>query len=442
MASLETLALTLVIPLLGFGVGAADPFYLSTQFPWLILAPLLASLRYGFLFGITSASSLIMVFALGLYCNWSATPFFPVETVVGMLLLTLMTGEFHNIWQQKIQGLQQKNHYLNQRMNEFSRTYHLLKGSHSQLEQQLANYSKSMRTSLLDLDRLTQALAKHDGDPIKGISEQILKLFSDYGSIQTASLYNVSDGHKLSIHPISCLGNPPAFWPSNPLIREALRTGSVTSIQHIDGEISQEIIVAIPLIDVYQKIWGVVIVNEMPLFALQENTLDLLSLLGGYIGDLIYRRMETNLFSRGEWANLEHELRRVIRDAQSFKVDTGVVVSIVNNANTYDKMMVKFHSELRGIDKIMNFRNDYGQQIIINLLPMTDENGLKDFLSRLDLVQSVDTLNPVDTNMLVHAWILNDKQSLEKTLAKITQLCRHQEIIPKIGEYTRAEISA
>ena len=38
-------------------------------------------------------------------------------------------------------------------------------------------------------------------------------------------------------------------------------------------------LVAIPLIDVYQRIWGVIVVNDAA-FAFQENTMDFLAVLG------------------------------------------------------------------------------------------------------------------------------------------------------------------
>lgn len=454
-ASLESLVLTVALPVIGFGVSADDPFYLNCRFQWLILAPLLISLRYGFLFGMGSTSLLITSFTFGRYFNWVDIPFFPVEMVVGMLLITLVAAEFHNLWQHKIQHLQHRYNYLDLRMNEFSRTYHILKGSHSLLEQQLTGHTKSIRTSLLDIESQIQALSKLDGEPLEGVGEHILKLLSDYGSIQTASLYAVSEGQKLGLHPIACLGDSPSCWPSNPLVREAFKTGCVTSIQNIDEELGSDILVVIPLMDVHQKIWGMVIVNEMPMFALQENTLDMLSLLGGHIGDLIQRRTEANLLSKDVWAEFECELHRILRDARSFNADAAVVVRVISTSQAYDGLMSRVHSELRGLDKVMNFHDDFGHQIIINLLPITNENGLKGFLSRLGLVQSIDskTLSGlkaegvhgyklIDNNQIIYGWTLKDKTSIEKVLSIVAKLCYHKDPVCGNGGYSRAEISA
>jgi polysaccharide biosynthesis protein PelD len=452
-ARLETLALTMIIPAIGFGMNAGDPFFLDNRFPWLVLAPFLTSQRYGFLFGMSSASFLICLLSFSRFFHWVDMPEYPTEQVVGMILITLITAEFHGLWQRKLQSIQNKYQYLNLRMNEFSRSYHILKGSHSQLEQQTANYTKSMRTSLFDLEKQMQTLAKHEGDPLKSIGDYILNLFSQYGSIQTATLYSVSENQKLSLHPIACLGSSQPIWPSNPLVREALKSGHVTSIQNFDEDLGQEILVVIPLIDVYQNIWGVVIVNEMPMFALQENTLDLLSLLGGHIGDLIQRRTEALLLSKDVWMEFEHELRCVLRDARKLKISAAMIVSITSCTKTYDDLMSKYRSELRGLDKVLSFDDSFGRKVIINLLPLTDENGLWDFLLRLGLMRYIDcnalagyagdsAYPSTNEDIAIYSWILTEVDTPDKVLSKIEQICHRNEPTTSKGDYSRAEASA
>lgn len=436
-AWLETLVLTGILPAVGYKINAIDPFYLDNRFPWLILAPLLVTLRYGFIFGMSSAVSLISLLALGRYLDWPIAPVFPVEMAVGMVLITMIAAEFQDISRQKLQQLQHKYHYLKLRTDEFSRAYHVLKGSHSLLEQQTDNHKKSMRNVLLDLQGQVLSLAKHDGELLGGIGDPILNLFSEYGSIQVASLYAVSEERKISSHPVACLGKPPALWPANLLIKEALKTGHVTSIRTFDEEAENEVLVVIPLIDVFQRIWGVVIVNEMSMFALQKNTLDLLSLLGGHVGDLIKRRAVGNLLDKNVWLEFECDLRRTLEEVRSFETVAAMVVSIVSSEALYDALMSLFRAECRGLDKVLTFRDDLGRQVIIQLLPLTDENGLKDFLSRLNLKDILDrktsltsfeegkAFQILDANVAIYSWILSDKHSPEKVLSKIEQLCQH-----------------
>lgn len=453
-AWLETVVLTVILVAIGYGINAADPFYLHHQFPWLILAPLLIALRYGFLFGMSSTVLLIFLFTSGKYFNWVPISDFPVEMVVGLLLVTMIAAEFHDIGQQKLQPLQYKYQQLQLRMNDFSRIYHILKASHSQLEQQTANYTKSLRTSLLDIENQVLILAKDDGTPLSGMAEHILDILSAYGSIQTASIYAVSEDKKLILSPLACLGNPPSLWPTNPLVTAALNTGNVTSIQTYNERIDQEILVVIPLVDIFQKIWGVVIINEMSMFAMQENTLDLFALLGGHIGDLIRRRTEASRLSKDLWLNFEYELRRVLKEVLGFKIDAAIVISITNGVETQDLFSSKFHAQLRGLDKILTFKDDLGRQIIINLLPLTNEHGLKSFLSRMGLMNAIDMGTITDfkedriyptleTEVTVYSWILNGTHTPEKVLSKIAQLCQRNESTGnKNGGYYYENISA
>ncbi len=452
-AWLETLALTAIVLAIGYSVNAEDPFYLHHQFPWLIIAPLLIGLRYGFLFGMTSTSLFIALFTSGRYFNWVVVPDFPVEMVVGMLLVTMVATEFHDIWQQKLQPLQHKHNYLTLRMNEFSRAYHILKASHSQMEQQTANYIKSLRTSLLDIEKQMLTLAKDDGAPLSGMGEHILDILSEHGSIQTASIYAVSEDKKIILNPIACLGNPPSLWPTNPLVMASLNTGNVTSIQTYDECIDYEVLVVIPLIDVFQKIWGVVIINEMSMFAMQENTLDLLALLGGHIGDLIHRRAKANWLGKDVWLDFEYELRHILKEMLSLKIDAAVVISIIDRVETQDLFISKFRSELRGLDKVLIINDDFGRYIIINLLPLTDENGLKSFLYRLGLMNPIDieTLTGVEeasvhptleSEVTIYSWTLNTAHSPEKVLAKISQLCQRNQLANSNGDYRYENISA
>jgi hypothetical protein len=454
-AGLETLAVTAILLAIGYGIDAADPFYLHHQFPWLIVAPLLIALRYGFLFGMSSTFLLVGLLMVGKYSNWQSVPVFPVEMVVGMLLVTMIAAEFHDLWQQKIQPLQHKYQHLLLRMNEFSRAYHILKASHSQLEQQTANYIKSLRTSLLDIEKQMLILAKDDGAPLSGISNHILDILSEYASIQTASVYAVSKNKKVILSPLARLGNPPALWATNPLLTAALKTRNVTSIQTHEEGADHEILVVVPLVDVFQNIWGVIIINEMSMFAMQDNTLDLLALLGGHIGDLVQRRTQVNLLSKNVWLDFEYELRRILKEMLSLKIDAAVVVSILNCVETQDLFIEKFRSELRGLDKVLNFKDYSGRHIIIHLLPLTDKNGLKSFLYRLGLMDSIDIETLTDSEksetsncqtlgneVTIYTWTLNNAHSPEKVLSKIASLCQTNQLDNSNGDYCYENISA
>jgi hypothetical protein len=153
------------------------------------------------------------------------------------------------------------------------------------------------------------------------------------------------------------------------------------------------------------------------------------------------------------WSDFEYELRRILKEALSFKTEAAMVISIVNCTETQDLLVSKFRSELRGLDKVLSFQDDVGRHIIINLLPLTNESGLKDCLSRFDLMDSIDinTLTgaekdsvycTLENDVTIYSWVLNDTHSPEKVLAKISQLCQRNEPANENGDYFRDAISA
>jgi hypothetical protein len=211
----------------------------------------------------------------------------------------------------------------------------------------------------------------------------------------------------------------------------------------------------VPLVDVFQNIWGVIIINEMSMFAMQDNTLDLLALLGGHIGDLVQRRTQVNLLSKNVWLDFEYELRRILKEMLSLKIDAAVVVSILNCVETQDLFIEKFRSELRGLDKVLNFKDYSGRHIIIHLLPLTDKNGLKSFLYRLGLMDSIDIETLTDSEksetsncqtlgneVTIYTWTLNNAHSPEKVLSKIASLCQTNQLDNSNGDYCYENISA
>ncbi len=436
---IETITISILFPIIGHVIDSSDPFFINYEFPWLIFAPLLISLRYGFVYGIMSASLLIGMVAIEFYLGWPQVPFFPKEMVIGLLLVTMISAEFHDIWFRKIRLLESKYNHIKLRMEEFAHVYHLLKSSHNQLEQHVANQGESLRSSLLDLEQKILFLEKNEGVPLEGVGEHILKLFADYGNVQMAAIYVVNDQQKvknIDIKPVACLGHPSPLWSLDPLVKEALRTGCVASIKMENDHaiVDGGVLVVIPLMDVYQKIWGIVAVNEMPLFALQENTLDLFAILGGRIGDLIKRRDETSCLINGNSDDFKRRLYRVFEDIRQLKVSAVVIASTINNKELQIKFLARLRADFRGLDKFWIIKDDQDNQVILKLLPFTDESGAIEFLNRFGLSKlstervyhGLDSkaFSCCDEDISVYTWILDNKVSPEEVLLEINQIVK------------------
>ena len=439
----ETMVISLLLPAMGYVIDPADPFYIDYRFPWLILAPVFCSLRYGFVSGITSSLVLIGMISSAYYLGLSQVRFFPNEMIVGLLLLTVISSEFNELWGRRIKLLDHKYNQLKVRMDKFARTYHFIKGSHYQLEQHLASQVKSLRLSLLDLKKKILSLENIAGEPLAGIGENILKILGSYLNVQIAGIYAVNERREIGSSPVACLGQPRTLSASDPVIGEALRTGHVASVEVEKNRptAAAEALVAIPLVDVYQKIWGIVVVNEMPLFALQESNMDFLAVLGGKMGDLIKRRAESHCNDDGIKA-FESKLRRTLEEVRDLKTSAVAIATVITSEELQSKFLAKLQTEFRGVDEILIVHDTSHRQVFLMLLPYTDERGAKEFLNRIELsklpAEGADcppeaAMGVGDSNIRVGMWVLDNKTSLQKTLSGIDQFCG--------GEITAAKIT-
>jgi hypothetical protein len=138
VAELETLAILVIVPAIGFGLRPDDPLFVRSGFPWLIFASLLPALRYGFATGFFSA--LVLNGYLGAAAHWRilGVERFPLEIGMAVLLSAMLAGEFIDSWTKRNQQQRIVNSYQHMRLEEFTRSYHLLKVSHDRMEHRLA----------------------------------------------------------------------------------------------------------------------------------------------------------------------------------------------------------------------------------------------------------------------------------------------------------------
>ncbi|WP_045226120.1 hypothetical protein [Methyloterricola oryzae] len=413
----ENLLLTSAIPTVGILITPSDPFFIDAPFPWVLLPLLLLALRYGTNHGTVSLLLLATAYEIGLYIGyWEPTKHSLSSLAIGMLLIIFICGEFHEIYERRMHALQIKYSRQNARMNEFVPLYQLLKSSHAQLERKLGGRFMSLRKSLQELQSriLTFSLAK--GPPLEGIAMPILDFFCFHTSTRSAALYSINIKGQLMHPAMACFGNPRPVWPTNHLLREVLRTRQVVSIQPdhydtVDGTLS-----IVPLIDVDDKIWAVIVINEMSLFDFNHQTLTLLAVLGGRIGDLIRRR--NSIFSLSECSiqTLDTAIRRADYELREFKLPSAIIAITVPPHNQ-DDACGKLLGGGRGSDEVWCIKRYDGCQILIRLLHFTDEQALASFLSRNGIL---DSLSASSTLVSSVTWCLTPEQCPESLLAEIT----------------------
>ncbi|RYF02201.1 MAG: hypothetical protein EOO32_00945 [Comamonadaceae bacterium] len=272
---------TLLLPLIAIGMGLlwnpADPLWSDARFPWSWLAPVIVALRYGPLAGLGGACVLL---AGWLAINLGRYDAFPQIFFLGGLILVMLVGEFSSLWQARTRRAENVQLYLDQRLEHLVRQYYLLRLSHDRLEQELIGRPMSMRDALSTL----QSIGTPDQNPEEG-AQILLRLLAQYCQLESAALYPVQ-GESIDPTAVARIGNATPLTANDPLVQQAIETRKLCHIsQALAHEQKSAYLAVAPLLDLGGELYGVLVIDEMPFFSLQDENLQTINLLLGYYTD-------------------------------------------------------------------------------------------------------------------------------------------------------------
>lgn len=284
-ASTAITAEMLLLPLFAVGLGIwinpLDPLWVRAGFPWAWFAPVILALRYGPFPGLGAAGVLLLAWVGFDLSGWIQGDF-PKINFLGGLILVMIAGEFSSLWVARTRRAEGVQLYLDQRLDYLTRQYYLLRLSHDRLEQDLIARPMAMRDALAALHELPSA---EYAAPLPGAS-QLLRMLGQYCQIDTASLHAMRDG-AIDPVPVATLGKVSAYDAADLLLEHAREKGTLAHIaEHLAGkESSSRYLVCAPLNDFDGQCIGMLLVERIPFFALNEETLQTLNLFLGYYAD-------------------------------------------------------------------------------------------------------------------------------------------------------------
>jgi hypothetical protein len=280
-ARVETTALTALSVAIAAAASGAELFSARHGFPWLCVAPLLAGLRYGARQGVASACLQLLALVIACSRGWSFAPPSAAELALGWLLVGLVSGQFRDRWARRRRVLEDRADEILTQYEKLARAYHALRASHDRLQRDIPGGVSTLRDAL---EAVKSALAGRRGEPLEAVADPVLAVFRDQASLRAATLHPVgADGNvEAAVASLGPAGDDPA---DDPLVREAARAGAVMSVR--DASERTGILAAVPLTDVKGRVHGIVAVHDLPFIALQEDTLALLAVIGGHVGDLL-----------------------------------------------------------------------------------------------------------------------------------------------------------
>lgn len=425
---LETAVLTALIPAIGWLFNPGDPLFYASSFSWLVAAPLLAGLRYGFLFGFASALVTAAIMALAPRFGIEQTAL-PVQYAIGVILAGMVAGEFTDIWRRRFAQMRIINDYQGTRLNEFVRNYHLIRVSHDQLAERLAANPHNLRDALLAL-----AERFHEAEPGEDIlrrrAADLLSFLAVEGRLEQCALFPVDESHRVAKQPLDFLGGQPADVDvsNHPMVQACIEQRTMISLKSEMAEelqqASQSLLAVIPLIDVDDRIWAVVTVTEMPFVVFERGNLHLLAVLGGNLGDIVseaYDRAPPDK-ERARF-QFEQRLRRWTQYARRYRLTSLVVayeipgrIRGIGNEALIDLV----YEQLRALDFgwVTDVRD--GGQVMYVLMPLTPERGAAAYRERMtNLLQERFGVDVAESGLVFHQRVVDGKRSAADLLTDV-----------------------
>lgn len=282
-ALLETAGLTLAVPCIGWLLDRNDPLMLHRSFSWLILAPFLVGIRHGLALGCASAIALDAVIVFAWRAQALGVEALPGETVVGLIGLSMVAGQYANVWARDLGSLEARAETLQYRLTALTRAHLALELSHDRLRDERPD-DVSLRDAL-------QALSAAAMDPKRqpnDLEQRMMALLVRYCGLEIASLHRLGQGGRFAADPIAVIGRPAAVDPGDLLLQRALDTRLLVHV----AELSQShaagstLLAAVPITEAGGLLRAVLCIQSMPFMAFHRRNLQMISALACHWADL------------------------------------------------------------------------------------------------------------------------------------------------------------
>lgn len=410
---LETGALALSTTLLGVAVQPEDPFFTRNTFAWSALGPLLAGLRHGFGSGLGCALTLVLALFGYQHLSGSAGAGFPAQFCLGVVVVGMLSGEFRDKWARKLDRSVVESTYHQQRLDAFSRVYHLLRVSHDRLEQRAARGGGTLRHALAALKE-RMASMEVGAKRLEWLGDDLLRLCATHCGVQAASLHAVDGLGMVGESPSARLGEGSLLDSQDMLIQQALSTQQVVVRKEPPGPGS--LLAVVPLLDLRGQVHGLIAVYRMHFPAIQADTFRTLALLGAYAGDLLSRGK-----GPGELpdAAFRDALRKSLHDRARYGLPASVLCIRCEDEQGLSALR-KLSSRHRSLDEPWLTRDGDDKPALLTLLPLTDAEGANGCGRRLERLLPTlldETVKP--TSFTFQALALDASLRVEDVLERL-----------------------
>jgi len=376
--AVELLVFAATIPLLGLALFSNDPLGINAGFAWAAAPPMVFAARYGSSWGVGCAIvSAVVFYAVGSIA-YTGSSIALLTLSVGTLIMCIVIGDVAAAWRTRSGRAEAENEYLRHRLKEFSNDYHVLKVSHGQLEEFMAGQRLSLREALLQAKPMLTA-----GPAGLEAGSDLMPIFAQFCSVQVAGLYAMKDETQINPAPVAVYGNMGDAPIFDPLLQLAIKERELVSVKlssHATDSHDAGLLAAVPIVDSQGLLHGVLAVRDMHFMAFQQENLNILALLGGYVGDMLTRSRGA-AHSRAAW--FMAELSTALRFARTSNVTSALLCLQFENTQHVDVVSKMISTNIRSLDASWFPKTADGSTTLVILLPLIVESHCNAYLRRL-----------------------------------------------------------
>lgn len=428
---LETVLFCVGAVVVGYWAIPADPFGLHLQFPWLWIVPAVLAMRYGT--GSGAGAVVVLVLCWVGASRYHVLPDidvrdFPKVYFLGGLILTLICGQFSDVWSARGRRVRAINSYLDERLNTLTKNHFLLRLSHQRLEQDLLAKPLTLRETLLRLRELTNANPRTPTTPLPAALE-FMQLLGQSCQLEVAAVYAFDHSGLPQQEPAAQLGRAAALDAQDPLYRYALEQNLLAHVQTAAATESirdaSRYLICAPLQASGGAPVGVLVVERLPFFALNEEALQLLSVLIGYYADGLQMTDLIHAVSQRVPEcppEMALDLVRLHHIYETAGIVSSLVALVFENDDTAVAMLEQVRRLKRGVDLSWELVVT-NRRVLITLLPLAGSAAVEGYLLRLEAaLQSQFGKAALSHRVVTHVVQLGSAAPVE-VLAKLVDRC-------------------
>jgi hypothetical protein len=361
-----------------------DPLMIDSTFPWLWLVPTILALRYGSLAALGS-STILLIFWAFLFLAKLTPESLPGQYFLGGLTLSLIAGEFCDVWTGRLQRVRSVNFYLSQRLDSLTRRHYLLKISAEQMEQDLLAKPATLRDTLIALRQLILASDAPKKERFPEASE-LMRIIAHACQIQVASLHAEIKG-RIQAKPSASIGSVSSLKLDDPMVTYALEHNTLCHIQ-VDAMHTVESIylVVVPILATDGERLGILVVEAMPFFALNFESLQILNVMLGYYADVVNTPKAVREIVRKVENCPDSFVTEMVRLDRVFRESGVVSILIALVFETSEQQQEYFAEALRlrrKLDVTWSIPNSE-RPVLFTLMPLCGLNAANGYIERLE----------------------------------------------------------